>query len=654
MKNRWNETDAAPFLDNPLKVRVYTSRLLGAESDLVLHGGGNTSVKINETNLFGEEEEILYVKGSGWDLATIEEPGFAPVKMATLLKMAELEALTDTEMVKNQRAAMTNPNAPNPSVEAILHAAIPYTFVDHTHADAVVTVSNTPNGEEHIRKLYPDCLIVPYVMPGFILAKKIYEMTRDVDWDSLKGMILLNHGVFTFDEDGKKSYDKMIELVTRAEDYLAENGASVNSAPGREPNLEMLANIRRSVSGAAGRPFLARLDQSFEAAGFSELANVDELATRGPVTPDHSIRTKRIAAIYGQSPEKGTSQFVEEYERYFGNCNDGMQQILDPAPRWGVWKGVGTLAFGRNAKECRIIHDIANHTVKCIQQADALGGWKALSAKDIFDVEYWELEQAKLKKAGSPPELDGKIAIVTGAFSGIGKACVDALRRKGAVVAALDIDPKVVEMGQDENILGLQCDVTSSDQMQHAVEATIRRWGGIDILVSNAGTFPASATLDALDLDHFQKSLDVNLIGHHHLLKAATPYLRLGLDPSVVIIASKNVHAPGKGAAAYSVAKAGLTQMGRIAALELAPHKVRVNMLHPDSVYDTGIWTDEVLKARAEHYGLSVQEYKTRNLLKKEISSREVAELAAAMAGRLFAGTTGAQIPIDGGNERVI
>ena len=224
MKNNWNNDIASKFDNDPLKMRVYSSQLLGQEEDLVLHGGGNTSVKTKETNIFGEVEDILYVKGSGWDLATIKEAGFAPVKLDTLLKMADLEELSDVDMVKFQRAAMTNPSAPNPSVEAILHAIIPYAFVDHTHADAVVTVSNTPNGEERIEELYGEnMLIVPYVMPGFILAKEIYKMTQNINWDKLEGMILLNHGVFTFHEDAKTSYDKMIEIVSKAEDYLSKN-----------------------------------------------------------------------------------------------------------------------------------------------------------------------------------------------------------------------------------------------------------------------------------------------------------------------------------------------------------------------------------------------------------------------------------------------
>ena len=266
MKSSWKDSEAQALNNDLLKLRVYTSRLLGSDEDLVLHGGGNTSVKIKETNIFGEEEDILYVKGSGWDLATIEEAGFAPVKLDALYKLAELDTLSDTQMVKYQRMAMTNPSAPNPSVETILHGIIPYTFVDHTHADAVVIVTNTDNGEERIKEIYGDSvLIVPYVMPGFILAKTIYEMTRGIDWEKLEGMILLNHGVFTFNHDPKKSYEKMIEIVSKAEDYIKDQGIGQidDSSPKNIDHLR-LAQIRKSVSDLAGKPSILSVVPSLD------------------------------------------------------------------------------------------------------------------------------------------------------------------------------------------------------------------------------------------------------------------------------------------------------------------------------------------------------------------------------------------------------
>ena len=692
MNSLWNDNEVADFKNDPLALRVYTSRLLGREPSLVLHGGGNTSVKAGASNIFGESEELLYVKGSGWDLATIESQGFAPVKMDVLLKMAKLDQLTDAEMVRVQRTAMTDPSAPTPSVEAILHAIIPFKFVDHTHADAVVTVTNTENGERYIREIYGDrVLVVPYVMPGFILAKKIYEMTKDVHWDQYEGMILMNHGAFTFDNDAKKSYERMIQIVTEAENFLRKRKILINSQDqgSKKPlvsstvgnllkrfqhlvarqgkgktklitqsiqhHLLKLAQIRLHVSRKKGAAVLAKHKASEQDIRFSNSSEISSVANRGPLTPDHVIRTKRTPVIIGEDAERDVGLFSEQYRAYFSRHagNNGLT-CLDQAPRWAVWPGKGTIAFGGNVKELTVISDIIDHTVWAIEAAEILDHWKALPEKDIFDVEYWELEQAKLKKGGSGPVFKGKVAIVTGAASGIGRACVEKLHAQGAVVAALDINPDIGRIFQQEGILGLVCDLTKEEHVRKSIEAVIAQFGGLDILVSNAGIFPAGESIENVSEDTWRSSMDINLSSHQRLLKQSIPFLSLGIDPSIIIVASKNVPAPGPGASAYSVAKAGLTQLARVAALELGPKGVRVNVVHPNQVFDTAIWTDEILTNRAQHYGMSVDEYKKNNLLKAEITSQDVAQLVCTMASPVFGKTTGAQIPIDGGNERVI
>jgi len=653
MKSLWNEKEAAEFKTD-LDLRVYTSRLLGRDSSLVLHGGGNTSVKSTATNLFGETEDILLVKGSGWDLATIEAEGFAPVKMDMLLKMAELKELNDPDMVKYQRLAMTNPSAPNPSVEAILHAIIPFKFVDHTHTDAVVTITNTEGGEEKIKELYGDkVLIIPYIMPGFVLAKLIYDMTRDVDWSELEGMVLMNHGLFTFNDDAKKSYEKTIELVDKAEKYLVEKGASLHVEK-EESNIELLelAKIRREVSNLKGKATISILNDSNEAVHFSK-QNIDSIATQGPLTPDHVIRTKRIPAILGDDFKSDLSKYVEDYTHYFED-NKTDETLLNPAPNFAILRGNGTLSFGANAKEANIIKDINDHTYEAILKAEKLGGYKALSAANIFEVEYWSLEQAKLKKGGSAPEFNGKVAVVTGAASGIGLAIAKMLNSRGAAVVALDINPEVETIFASQSAIGIKCDLTCSDDIQNAVACAVKSFGGIDIVVSNAGIFTPSENLDELSDENWQRSMDINLTSHQKLIKYTAPFLKLGVESAIVMVASKNFPAPGKGAAAYSVAKAGQTQLARIAALELGEFGVRVNTLHPHAVFDTAIWTDEVLANRAKAYGMSVQEYKTNNVLKTEIKSDNVAELVCAMAGKPFAKTTGSQVAIDGGSDRII
>lgn len=657
MKSLWKNQEASRLKNDPLGLRVYTSRLLGQNPDLVLHGGGNTSVKVKEKNAYGETEDILYIKGSGWDLATIEKEGFAPVKIDALLKMARFKHLTDKSMVDLQRSAMTNPNAPNPSVEAILHAIIPFAFVDHTHADAVLTVSNTPAGEKRIREIYgPRALIIPYVMPGFILAKKVYEMTRSVDWKKVDVMILMKHGIFTFDDDARQSYEKMIRMVSKAENYLKKKNAFTISLTKKRMDVDLvqLAQIRREVSKLRGFPQIVQLKADALSLSYGKMKNVKSFAQKGPLTPDHVIRTKRIPVLLNSNIEKNIEQFEISYKKYFNRFKNTSLTMLDPAPRWAVWPGVGTLCFAADVKELKIISDIADHTMLSILRAEKLGGWKALNEKYLFDVEYWELEQSKLKKQGKPAAFQGKIVLVTGAASGIGKACVESFSKEGANVIAVDIDPKIKLLFNSKKILTVVCDLTKENDVRSVVEKGVAYFGGLDIVVSNAGIFPKSVAVDSMDQNIWEKSLKVNLTSHEILMRETIQYLALGINPTVIIVASKNVPAPGPGAAAYSVAKAGLTQLGRVAALELASRGIRVNMIHPNQVFDTAIWTDEVLKKRAESYRMSVEEYKKSNLLKTEITSADVARLVSVMAGSAFSKTTGAQIPIDGGNERVI
>ena len=659
MKNLWQEEESRRFAHSDLAMRVYTSRLLGRSDELVLHGGGNTSVKSTQTNIFGQEEDILFVKGSGWDLKTIEEEGFSPARLETLLRLGKLPSMTDTEMARELKASMTNPNAPSPSIEAILHALIPFKFVDHTHTDAVVALSNSPKGKDILEALYGETvLILPYIMPGFILATQVYEATKDLDWACLEGIVLMHHGLFTFNDDAKESYDKMIELVTKAEDHLKSIDAFDKLAeavyqPSSADYLS-LAQARQAASLYHKAPMLASWKMDSKNVGFSSLENIDDIATRGPLTPDHTLQTKRIPAILADNPSEGVNTFAEDYLKYFEKNNDGSLSCLDPAPRYAVWKGKGTVIFSANIKKKKIISDMVEHTIRAIQWGEALGGWTVLSEEEIFELEYWELEQAKLKLAPAKSEYDGKIALVTGAASGIGKACVEAFASKGAAVIAIDINPKIKDTFEQPGVLGCICDITDDQSIQRAINAGVEAFGGIDIVVSNAGSFPKSATLENLESDFLQRTMEINFNGHVSIMRACTPFLKLGYDPSIVLMTSKNVPAPGPGAGAYSAAKSALTQMGRVAAMELGNDGIRVNMLHPNAVFDTGIWSEDVLKSRAKNYGLSIDEYKRNNILRTTITSHDVANLVLTVCDKGFSKTTGSQIPIDGGNERVI
>lgn len=667
MKNRWIESDANRHaVDEHVGLRVYSSRLLGQDADLVLHGGGNTSVKGELTDVFGDSESVLFVKGSGWDLRTIEAPGFPPVKLDYLLKLGELEQMGDSEMMRQLRLALMDPTAPTPSVEAILHALIPHKYVDHSHADAVVAISNTANGEAILREIYGEkVLVLPYVMPGFILARQVAEATRDLDWSSIRGIILLHHGIFTFDADAKSSYDSMIELVSLAEDYLEKACASkYPGAEGRyflsqqylpsQQDCVQLAELRRQAGACYGRPVLLRLDSSPEAAHFAGLDSCHELATRGPLTPDHTIHAKPFAAVLEQDPIAGLRQFEEDYQQYFDQHSSEIHQCLDRMPRYAVWRNKGMVYLAANQKKLQIVQDISQHTIKAIQLGEVLGGWQALSRQELFDVEYWELEQAKLKSSAAVAEFEGKVVVVSGAASGIGKACVEEFVSKGAMVLALDIAADFETSFTTASVLAVRSDVTDQAALDSALQQAVLYFGGIDVLVSNAGNFPESQQLESMQDENWERSLELNLSSHMKVMRASLPYLKQGFDPAIVIIASKNVPAPGPGAAAYSAAKAGLTQLARVAALELGENGIRVNALHPNAVYDTAIWTDEVLARRAEHYQMSIEQYKSANVLKTEVKSTDVAAAVAVFAGNTLAKTTGAQLPVDGGNDRVI
>ena len=655
MKDLWDDDDAAECRDDLLTLRVYSSRLIGQSADLVLHGGGNTSVKASFTDIFGVAHDVLYVKGSGWDLATIEAGGFAPVKLDSLLQLSRFDRLSDADMVRAQRAAMLDPSAPTPSVEAILHALIPYRFVDHTHADAVVVLSNTPDGEARIRSLYGDrMLIVPYVMPGFVLAKKVAELTAGIDWSKLEGMVLMNHGIFSFADDAKESYQRMIHFVSQAQDALGQRPSPSPLVDGVAVPPLALATLRREVSRVAGTAMLARFDGTPASHAFANNENVRDIATRGPLTPDHVIRTKRVPLIVDGEPASAVDSFARKYQAYFEENTDGTLTILDSAPRWAVWPTKGTVAFGTRATEVSIVSDIVAHTIGAISDAERLGGWCSLPAADIFAVEYWELEQAKLGKAPAGLPLQGRCAVVTGGASGIGYACAVALAKQGAQVTVLDMDPAVTSVFDLPAIHGVVCDVTEAAGVRDAIDASVAHTGGLDILVSNAGIFSASNLVEEMPEEEWQRSLDINLSGAMHVVRQSIPYLRLGWEPAVVIIGSKNVPAPGPGAGAYSVAKAGLTQLARVLALELAGDGIRVNTVHPNAVFDTAIWTEEVLASRAARYGMSVEAYRKSNLLLQEVTSNDVAAMVCAMAGATFRCTTGAQVPVDGGTERIV
>ncbi len=652
MKSLWSDEEAAS-LRGPLGPRVYSSRLLGRDKSLVLHGGGNTSVKLREKNLFGEDEEVLYVKGSGRDLETIGPEGFAPLALDPLRRLATLPALGDGELANQLATHVLSAAAPSPSVETLLHAFLPHAYIDHTHADAVLAISNARRGDELLREAYGEsAVVVPYVMSGFELAR---ACARELGAGGRAiGMVLASHGLVSFGAGARESYERMIRLVTLAEQFLEKKKARAHVQRGQAAAAkpEEIAALRREIAAAAGFSVVLRTSASEKLLAFARHADVARLA-QGPATPDHVLFTKPWPML-----GRDVAAFCERYRAYFeghARAAGEPKTMLDPAPRMVLDAQMGFAAAGRSAREAAIVEDLYDHTVDVILAAEALGGWRPLPEREIFEVEYWGPEQAKRRGSGAPPKFAGEIALVTGAASGIGRACVEAFLERGAAVAALDVNPAVETMWRRDDVLGVTCDLTRRGAVSESLDRAARVFGGLDMLVLNAGVFPSTESVESIAPESWRRAMEVNVEANLALLQLCHPLLRLApRGGRIVVIGSRNVPAPGAGAAAYSASKAALNQLARVVALEWAKDGIRINSLHPDAVYDTGLWTEELLASRAKAYNLSVEQYKKRNLLKTEVSSKDVAALAAEMCGPLFAKTTGAQVPVDGGNERVV
>ncbi|MGD0811485.1 MAG: SDR family oxidoreductase, partial [Acidimicrobiales bacterium] len=477
-----------------------------------------------------------------------------------------------------------------------------------------------------------------------------------------EGIILMGHGVIAFGGSAQESYERLISLVTTAEDYLKGHNAweVATSSPASEsaaglPEALEVAELRQKVSAAAGTPLILRWHDDAAAREFANRPDVAELSQRGPATPDHLLFTKRVPLL-----GRDVDGFAKRYLAYF-NEHEGRAvrepplRMLDPAPRVVLDPELGLCTAGQTVALAQAAGDLYLHTVQAILRAEALERWKPLTAAELFEVEYWELEQAKLWRKGSPLELAGEVAVVTGAASGIGRAIAQLLLEKGAAVCGIDKSDQVLETGQGLSYLGVVCDLTDEAAVRRNLDQVVRSFGGIDIMVLNAGVFPPSTRIESLSSADWRRVFAINLDSNMELMATAHRYLRLApRGGRVLAVGSKNVRAPGPGAGAYSASKAALTQLCRVAALEWGGDGIRVNVLHPNAVFDTGIWSEEVIAQRAKQYGVSPEEYRRRSVLGVEVTSRDVAELAVAMCGHIFSKVTGAQVPIDGGNDRVI
>jgi len=636
---------------------VRVTRVIGADPSLVLGGGGNSSVKTTLTDITGEPMRVIYIKGSGHDMATITTAGFAPLRLDRLERLLPPVMVEDERLLDELRGALVDQSAPDPSVETLLHVALPDAAVVHSHADSLQGLGDTPDGSGRIRSLLGDLVVVvDYAMPGPDLTAACQAAWRARRGDEV-GLVVVGHGLFTVGATPAEALERHLAVVARATAALPDptNRATQPDQPDPTgPDPAELARFRKAVCAVAGRPLVMNRHTDETVRAFIADPELLAATARGPVTPDHATRTKPTP----MTGRNDLDDYSSRYQAYVAENRVRRHQDVvapDPAPRVVLDPDWGLLSLADTAPAAATVRDIYRHTMSVIRWATALGGYEPAGLAHTFDLEFWGFQQGKARRARPAGDLAGQVALVTGAASGIGRACAARLLAAGASVVGWDLSDKVETVFDDPGYLGLTVDITDPAAMRDALARQVDSFGGLDILVPAAGIFPVGADIADLDKTVWRKTMAVNVdaameLYHlaHPLLAAAVPYGR------VALIASKNALAPGPGAAAYSVSKAGVTQLTRVAALEWAADGIRVNMIHPDGVFDTGLWTSELLETRAAHYGMTVDAYKRRNLLHAEITSATVAEMVYAMCGPAFASTTGAQVPLDGGSDRII
>jgi len=679
MKSLWSDAEAKEYVARyaekgvpaDLALRVYTTRLLGEDPNLVLHGGGNTSVKTTMKDTVGDRVNVICVKGSGWDMGNIEPPGLPAMKLDQLRRLRKLDKLSDEDMVNFQRINLLDAAAPNPSVETLLHAFLPHKFVDHTHSSAVVSITDQVGGDDLARETFGETMAyVPYHIPGFTLSKWVadaYEKNPKV-----QGIILLRHGIFTFGEDARAAYELMIEMVTRAENRLARGKKTLVQAklPKHLARMEDIAPILRGAvalendraSGTAKRQILDHR-VSERILNYVNGAEVSRYSQVGVATPDHTIRTKDWPVVL-PAPEAGkldlwaddaraaVQAYVKKYQDYFARNNakfGGKKKPLDPYPRVALVPGIGLFGMGANAKDAAIAADIAENTVDVITAAESVSEFASISEADMFEIEYWSLEQAKLGKSIEKP-LARQVAVITGGGSGIGAATARAFANAGAEVAILDRDMMAAQkvahtIGFDA--LPVECDVTKPDSVQYAMEEVVRAFGGLDIVISNAGA-AWQGRIGHVEIETLRQSFELNFFAHQTVAQAAVKLMvAQGTGGCLLFNTSKQAVNPGRDFGPYGLPKAATMFLVKQYALDHGKDGIRANAVNADRVR-SGLLTDEMIAERAKKRGLSEQDYMGGNLLGREVTAEDVADAFVFLAGAHK--TTAAIVTVDGGN----
>jgi rhamnose utilization protein RhaD (predicted bifunctional aldolase and dehydrogenase)/NAD(P)-dependent dehydrogenase (short-subunit alcohol dehydrogenase family) len=678
MKSAWVERDAKGAVDlygragiaPDLALRVYSTRLIGREPKLVLHGGGNTSVKAKARDLAGAELDALYVKGSGWDMGAIEPAGLPAVRLAPLLQLRAQQAMSDAEMARALRAFLIDPQSPSPSVETLLHAFIPATFIDHSHSTAVLSLIDQPNAQDLCAEVYGKRLgFVPYVMPGFGLAKtcaKVFEQDPKVE-----GLILDKHGIFSFGATAREAYERMIEFVTLAEQRLQKNRKTLATAqlPAKIAPLSDVAPILRGAcslrdvhgEGAHQRPIM----EFRSGAAILNYVNGKELARyarAGPLTPDHVMRVKPWPLIvpapedgkldeFKEAVQRAARQFMDDYRSYFArhHARGNGASMHDPAPRLVLVPGLGLFGLGASAKDTAIAADIAEAGIEGVTDAEAIGHFTSIGEADMFDIDYWPLELAKLGARKAPP-LGGQIAVVTGAGGAIGAATARAFAQAGAAVALLDRDLKAAQekaAGVGGGAIALACDVTDAKSVAAAFDAVVAKFGGVDIAISNAGG-AWQGKIGEVDEAVLRASFELNFFAHQKVAQAAVRIMLAQETGGCLLFnVSKQAINPGPAFGPYGLPKAATLFLMRQYALDYGADGIRANAVNADRVR-SGLLTSDFIKERAKARGVSEQNYMSGNLLHREVTADDVAQ--AFLAQALALKTTADVTTVDGGN----
>ena len=663
MKSLWNNKIALQYvseykkknISKDLALRIYTTHLLGKNPKLVLHGGGNSSVKSIGKNLYKKNVNLIYVKGSGWDMSNLNELGMPGLELNPLLETVKLNKLNDKDMVNLLRSNLINVNSPNPSVETLLHAYLPFKFVDHTHSNAFLSILNQPNSQALIKKIFGNKVgIVPYIMPGFSLAKECLKIFKKDE--KVQGLALINHGIFTFGDSAKQSYERMINFVSDVENYISKNKVKLKTHTNKSKiNMsDFMLSVRKSFSTYSNHKWILKFHNNNDDQVIASTQNLNNLINKGPVTPDHVIRIKSkilfISKNKFQKIDEEIKKYCQSYKKYYlknktfvHNCT-----ITDPLPRIIILEGIGILSLGKKLKDQKISYDIFRSMASSVFDAERIGKFKSIIEKDIFKMEYWPLERAKLDNA-KVQSLDGNNVIITGGGGTIGMAIAKKFKQEGANIILIDkkYDKHLLEKNNLHDCFLINADLTNNQKLKKIVEKIVLNFGGIDVLISNAGRAFQGA-IETVDPKIIKKSYDINFLSHQNISQLAVQVMKKQSTGGLILYnLSKQAINPGKNFGPYGLAKSTTLFLMKQYALECGEYNIRVNGINADRI-ESGLLTKELINQRATSRGLSKEKYLSNNLLNIQVLADDVAE--AFYAQTLLKKTTANIITVDGGN----